>query len=297
MRIVTNPGSNLSPAAVERYDVHVAPQQIIVDGEAHDTRDGISFDVIDGWVRTAKVHPYVVGTTAAEFVAMFRELSVSDREILAVMTSRRIIGSHDAAVSAGRTLASHPGSEDVRVAVADSGVTDVGAGLATILAGESRRAGRSLDETAKLVDAYRRHVRFAFLPATLDYLVKGGRATALRAFMADLLRVRPIVGFVDGEVKPLTKVATKIDPAISLSTYVVKELREGRPAWIAVCHGGDPALAEALELELRKRLDVRFAYSRPLSPSIYLHGGPGSLSCAAVPIDALPWQPPTPPRL
>jgi len=41
MRIITNPGSNLTSAIVARYDVDVTPQQIVVDGVLHDTRDSI----------------------------------------------------------------------------------------------------------------------------------------------------------------------------------------------------------------------------------------------------------------
>ena len=172
MRLVTNPGSNRSAAAITRYDVHVTPQNIIVDGAAYDTRSEMSFETIDAWVRTAKVHPYVVGTTAAEFVGLFRELAARDREMLVVMTSRKIIGSHDAAVSAAKTLGSQRGFVDVRIRVADTGMTDVGAGLATILAGEAKRAGASLDELAALVDAFRSHARLVVLPEILGYFVK-----------------------------------------------------------------------------------------------------------------------------
>lgn len=297
MKLVTNPGSNLCRSAVDRYDVHVTPQTIVVDGKAKDTRDLIPFDVVDAWVRTAKVHPYVVGTTAAEFVGMFRELATRDPNILAVMSSRKIIGSHDAALSAAKTLASRPGCENVKVRVADTGVTDVGAGLATILAGEARRAGLALDSAAEVVESYRKHARLVMLPETLEYLVKGGRATAVRAWMANLLQVRPLLAFVDGELSVVEKVSTRTVPAVALASYFVAQLGEGRTVWIAVSHGNADVKAAAVEQELRRRFDVRFAYTKPLAPSIYLHGGPGSVLAAVVPLDVFPFELATPPRL
>lgn len=120
--IVTNPGSNLTADEVREHDIRLTPQQIVVDGEAHDTRGGFTFADIDRWVQSAKQHPHVVGTTASEFVQYFQRLAQEDSEILAVMTSRKIIGSHDAALVAANTLKAHPRFAHVRILVADSGV-------------------------------------------------------------------------------------------------------------------------------------------------------------------------------
>ena len=297
MRIVTNPGSNLPEAAIDRYDVHVTAQNIVVDGEAHDTRDGISLATIDAWVRTAKVHPYVVGTTAAEFVSMFRELAARDREIFVVMTSRKLIGSHDAAISAAKTLSSHAGFDDVRIVVGDTGVTDVGAGLATILAGEAMRAGLSLERIAEIVEAFRTHAQLIILPQTLDYLVKGGRATTVRAWLANVFQVRPLIGFVDGEVAVVGKVSAKAAASDVVTAHLVEKLGEGRAVWVAITHANAVDKATALEAELRTRFDVRFAYVKPLAPSIYLHAGPGSAGAVVLPLDVLPFSPATPPQL
>jgi fatty acid-binding protein DegV len=49
--------------------------------------------------------------------------------------------------------------------------------------------------------------------------------------------------------------------------------------------------------ELRRRFDIAFLYTRPLSPSIYLHCGPGALGAAVVPLDALPWTPTQTPKI
>ena len=190
MRIVTNPGSNLSPALVERYDIDITPQQIVVDGVEHDTRAGIDSKQIDRWVDEAEEHPYVLGTSAAEFVNVFAELSRDDGELLAVMTSRKVIQSYDAAVSASRTLgdlAKNP----VEVVVVDSGVTDAGAGLATLLAAVAREAGLRMDETRAIVERFCSELTMRLHVASMHNLIKGGRASFLRGWLANILRIRP----------------------------------------------------------------------------------------------------------
>lgn len=292
MLIVTNPGSNLSEAELAAYGVRLTPQQIVVDGVSHDTRAGVTHEQIDAWVRGAKVHPHVVGTTAAEFVTIFRELLRADPEVFAVMTSRKIIGSHDAAVAAARTLVeSH---KTPRVHVLDSGVTDLGAGLACALVGEAIVAGLTPAAIEELIAAYRAHARFVFVPETLDYLVKGGRATVVRAFLANVLGVRPLIGFVDGELKVLRKVDKKGDLAAELCAALEETIPAGRPMWAAVMHGGGLVKASLAATAVRARWSVEWQVVRPLSPSIYLHAGPGTVGVAAIDLTALPWRPPKP---
>lgn len=290
MRIVTNPGSNLSESAIARYDVALLPQQIVVDGVAHDTRHGVALDAIDGWVKSAKVHPHVVGTTAAEFAHLARQIAATDREIVAVMTSRKIIGSHDAALVGAKVLRESPAFEDLKVRVCDTGVTDVGAGLASALAGEAIREGASLDEVAALVESFRQNVRAVFTVRTLDYLVKGGRATSLRAFFANLLGVRPVLGFVDGEVTVLGKESAKHGAPQVVGDWLIKSLGPAKLVHAAIFHGGAPTDAAELSELLRRRFDLASLSVRTISPSIYLHGGPGCLGAVAIDANALSFK-------
>jgi len=287
--IVTNPGSNLPTELIGHYGIEVTPQQIMVDSVAHDTRDGVSFAEIDGWVRTAKESPYVIGTNAAEFAGLFAKISQRDKEIFAVMSSRKIIGSHDAAAIASRTVTErHP---DVRIAVGDSGLTDLGAGLATLLAAEARDAGKKLSEISALIEAFRKHAELVTIPKTLEYLVKGGRASTMKAFFADLFGVLPLIAFKDGELGAAGKTKSKRDASIAIADFLEKQLGKRRAVWVGVFHGGTPAGAAVALKELRERFDVRYALVQPLSPSIYLHLGPESVGAAVVPLDALPWHP------
>lgn len=288
MQIVTNPGSNLSPEALQRYGVKLTAQSIMVDGQVHDTRDDLPLSQIDAWVKRAKLHPHVVGTTAAEFVSLFRELAKTDRQILAVLTSRKIIGTYDAAISAARTLRTVAGHGDVEIVACDTGMTDAGAGLAVTLAGEAARGGASMADVAAQIEAFREHARFVIQPDNFDYLVKGGRATAVRAWLANLLQIRPILGFRDGEVAVVDKVKASIPLEDAVSDHFVKEIGAGQPVWAAVMHGNAPERAARLMDRLERKFDVRYGTLRPLSSSIYLHAGPGSVGGAVVPLSRLP---------
>ncbi len=294
MRVVTNPGSNLGAELVARYGIDLTPQKIVVDKREHDTRSYIDLSTVDEWVRGAKEHPYVLGTSAAEFAKAFKQIAADDREVVAVMTSRKLIQSYDAACSAARTLAELQGPDTLDVRVIDTGVTDGGAGLVTIYAALARDAGLSLDEIDKATRAFAAGMQLRLWLATLDNLIKGGRASFLRGFLANLLRVRPVLHFVDGELQVAHKISSRSDPVDHL-TSALAETHAGRRVWMAISHGGDEAQARRLAEQLATRMTVDYLTIQPFSASIYLHVGPGALGAFTAPVDDLPWAPPPPP--
>jgi DegV family protein with EDD domain len=294
MQIVTNPGSNVPAKAVDHYGMVIAPQQIVVDGKSHDTRHAIALGQVDIWVKTAREFPHAVGTTALEFTQIFSQLAKDDREIVVVMTSRKIIQSYAAATAAARTLSERPQFASTKIAVVDSTFTDLGAGLLAIACGEAKLAHAPMDRVVSALETMAAEGRFVMTVTTLENMVKGGRAGFLRTWIADFLKIKPIIGFVKGEIISIGKMSASGDRCKAIMSDLVK-IGKGRRVWAAISHGGASEEAARLAEELRATFDVAYLISAPLSPSIYLYGGPGSLCAAVLPIDTLAWEPPTPP--
>ncbi|MEO7109673.1 MAG: DegV family protein [Polyangiaceae bacterium] len=293
MQIVTNPGSNLPAKAIEYYGITISPQQIVVDGKTHDTRRPIALDQVDIWVKTAREFPHVVGTTALEFTQIFSQLAKDDREIIAVMTSRKVIQSYAAAISAARTLMERPQFANAKIAVLDSTFTDLAAGLIALAAGEAKLASAPFARVVPSLEAMAAHGRFVMTLTTLENMVKGGRAGFLRAWLADFLNIKPILGMLDGEIKSIGKMSASGDRCKAIVDDLV-QVGRGRRVWAAIAHGNAPDDAAKLADQLRATFDVAYLISAPLSPSIYLYAGPRSLCAAVMPIDKLAWEPPTP---
>lgn len=297
MVVLTNPGSNLTPEHLRRFEIVLTPQVINVDGVMQDTRNIQTLDTIDEWVRTAKKHPFVLGTSAAEFVAIFRDIGRTQNEILGVMTSRKIIGSHDSAQAAIRTMAMLPGSPKLTIRLVDSKATDVAAGLVTIFCAAAAKDGKPIETIAAAAEKLANSGRVTFVPQTIDYLVKGGRASFLKAWAADILKISPMLSFVDGEIENVGKVSRRDDMSEPMADMLLEQIGGRRDVWAAVAHGNNAIGAMAVATRLRDRFNVRYLNVQPLSPSIYLHGGPGCVLASVYPIDELPWTPAPPDRV
>lgn len=298
MRIVTNPGSNLSKETLARYGILQSSQQIVVDGVRHDPRvEDIPLAEVDRWVKNAREHPHTLGTAAGEFASLFRQISEEDSEILAVVTSRKVIGSHAAAVTAAKQLAEHPRYQHVKVRVVDSTVADIGVGMLAVFAAEAAREGMPLERVGEVVEAAAERMRLCLYVATLDNLVKGGRASFLRAWFANMLSVRPLLTFKDGELVAASKIRATDDPSRALADFLASQAQGARRVWVGIAHGGATLPASLTATALRRRFDVELSCVKELSASVYLHVGPGGIAAYVLPLDGLPWQPSTQPRL
>jgi DegV family protein with EDD domain len=289
VRIVTNPGSNLSEAEVAHFNFFITPQQIVVDGAHHDTRKPIPLTTIDRWARNAKEHPYVLGTSAAECSELFRQLATTDKRIVMMTTSRQIIGTYTAATAAARSFMA--ASPDVAIDVVDTATTDLGAGMVTIFAGEAALAGKPQLEVVALAERFASGGHLRFHVDDIEYLVKGGRASFIRAWLAEVLKVTPILGFARGELKALGRVPRDTEPVPVLIEQLKKAVTPGRSVWAAVVHGGNESRATRAVEAVRATWNVERLYLRTLSPSIYLHAGPGSAGAFVYPVDTMPWRP------
>lgn len=293
MRIVTNPGSNLSAAEIARYGVTVTAQRLVVDGVEHDTRKRIPPYLVDDWVARAAAFPHMVGTTASEFTHAFSTLARTDREILSITTSRRVIQTYAASCAAAKALRQSTAWEGLKIVTLDSGFTDVAAGLLVIAAAELARRGMALDEIVTALETLSATGRMAIVPERLDNLIKGGRASAFRGFLANIFEVKPLLGLRDGELRLLRSIRRDED-RLALIVDELAMVGSGRRVWIALGHGNDPAPAEQLLKLFEARFDVAYSVVRPLCTATYLHAGSGAVFACVLPVDALPFALPTP---
>ena len=292
MKIVAKTGLNLVGLEIERYALVLLPSRILVDGVQRSDRES-RFEAVDRWVREAKSPPGVLDTFEAEILAMLQEMAEEDAEILAVTASRKLATVYDETVAAVASLKKLPEFARARVVVVDTGSTDVGGGLPVMIAGEARRAGLSLERAAEVTQAFADGSTSLFVPRTLDNLVRGGRATFLRAMVASLLGMSPVIGIVDGAMRPVDRVRHG-DIESKILEILRQKVRPGRKVWAAVVHGGNASEARAIADQIEQTYDVELMLVRPLMPTSYLHLGADALACCLAPIDELPWAPPRP---
>ena len=117
------------------------------------------------------------------------------------------------------------GSE--KVTVVDTKSLSTGSGLLILYCAEKIAAGKSLETIKQEIEQQISKVQASFLIDTLKFLHKGGRCSSLALLGANLLKIKPRISLVDGEMKVTKKYMGNIN--ISLNKYVADMLEECPP--------------------------------------------------------------------
>jgi DegV family protein with EDD domain len=232
----------------------------------------ISADEFYRRLRTTSPPPTTSQPTPADFEAAYERLGAYER-ILAVVLSGKLSGTAESA-----RLAAEASSSGARVRVLDSGVTSGG----TVILADAiqRRLERGADdgEIDALVERFRRERGLLFTVDTLDYLVRGGRIGKAAGLAGQLLSVKPILAFDDGEVAPLKRVRGRQKALAELERIFTESTEDVPTLHVGIGHAAAEAEARQLLERLRAaRPSASYDVFTTLGPVIGAHGGPGTL--------------------
>lgn len=170
-----------------------------------------------------------------------------------------------------------------RLLVLETGSVTVALGLIALRLQAALDRGTTAGAAADLVARLSREHRAVFTLETLEYLQRGGRIGRAQAAAGSLLRVRPILQILDGEVAPHSRVrgAHRVMPAID--EFVAAHSDPDRVLHVAYAHARRPDVV----LELRARVEAirplaRTALVGEVGPTVGTHAGPGAFAVAFV---------------
>jgi DegV family protein with EDD domain len=209
--------------------------------------------------------------TPADFAALYEELAGYEK-VLAVLLSAKLSGTFESA----RLGAESNG--DARVTLIDSGVI---CGGAVILADALQRRlerGTTEEELLAVVERFRRTRGLLFTVETLEYLVRGGRVGKASGLAGQLLNVKPILHFDDGEVAPLKRVRGRAKALAEFESLFLEATEDSPDLHVGVGHADATEDAAKLVARLRAaRPAASLDIVTNLGPVIGTHGGPGTL--------------------
>ena len=209
--------------------------------------------------------------TPADFAAVYDELAGYEA-ILAVMLSAKLSGTLESA-----RLGAESAGDD-RVTVVDSGVISGGT---VILADALQRRlarGTTREELLAVVERFKQTRGLLFTVETLEYLVRGGRVGKASGLAGQLLNVKPILQFDDGEVAPLKRVRGRAKALAEFEALFTAATEDSPDLHVGVGHADAPEDAAKLIERIRAaRPTASLDIVTTLGPVIGTHGGPGTL--------------------
>ncbi|HZD57210.1 MAG TPA: DegV family protein [Anaerolineales bacterium] len=270
--IVTDSTCDIPPELVEKFDIHIVPNILVINGKS--IEDNESFSREKFYTDLPEMDPLPTTSTASSgaFGALYEELlQESIDRILSIHAASLLSGIFNAASLAAQRFGN-------RVQAIDSQQVSLGLGFQVLAAAEAAAEGLPLEDVLRRVGDARQRVRFIAMLDTLEYIRRSGRVSWARASLISLLQIKPFIELKDGVVHRLGEVRTRkkgVDRLLQL-------LRDLYP-WerLAILHSNAETEARQLLADLDPDLPTEPLIVN-VTTIIGTHVGPNGLGFVAV---------------
>ncbi len=212
-----------------------------------------------------------------EFKETFRPFLQEGKDVLYLGFSSGLSGTyHNAAIAAEELREEF---EESSVVAVDTLCASLGQGLLVDLAVQEKRKGKRLEEVREFVLHTIPHLCHWFTVGDLSQLRRGGRLSAGKAIVGNLLNIKPVLHVDDeGHLVPVEAAKGRKKSVEALLRHMEETAIEPEKQRIYISHGDCLDDAQDLAAKIQERLHVRSVTIGDVGPVIGAHSGLGTLA-------------------
>ncbi len=205
---------DLSPELLGRYNIPIVPLAVnLGDAQYSDGVDITPDDIYKHYAERGEL-PKTSAPNIADFTSFFEKYTSEGNAVVFFTISSEMSSTYNNARLAAEDF------EDVYVV--DTRNLSTGGGLLVVSAAEMAAQGKSAQEIAAACAELAGRVEASFIVDDLEFLHKGGRCSAVAAFGANLLQLKPCIFVKDGKMGVGKKYRGRF-PAV-LQKYVADQI-------------------------------------------------------------------------
>ena len=274
LRLVVDSSSDLPKEIIKKYAIQVVPLFVTIHGKEY--LDGVDLTPKEFYesIQGEESKPFTSQVTPERFAEVFRKNLEAGDEVLCITIGSNASGTWQSANLAKEDV----GSE--RITVVDSNMLCMGTGYICLLAATMIEEGRSLEEILeRIVPLTQNRIEHLFSVDTLEFLKRGGRIKTSKAFVADILNIKPILNAVDATTQPIGKVRGRKKIIPFYLQHMEKNFDFDESPFLSIAHSEDLAFAQEFAQAFREK----FSFEKPIyfseiGATIGTHTGPGVLA-------------------
>lgn len=270
--IVTDSTADIPDELLTQYEIHMVNNYIIIEGKSFEDRKDISREEFYTALPKMKAFPTTATAPSGIYQALYEQLLSQGKEyILSIHVSGRLSGILNAASAAANSFVNC-------VKVIDSLNVSMGLGFQVLAAAEAVRQGASVEAIPSMLDELRKRIKLVAMLDTVEYLHRSGRVSWAKARLGELLRIKPFVEVLNGQVLSLGETRTYQKGL----TRIVEIIRRISPIEkLAILHTNAENRAHQLLEEIKDILPTQ-VLTVNVTSVIGSHVGPNGLGFTAI---------------
>jgi DegV family protein with EDD domain len=201
--IVTDSAADLPKSEIEKYNISIVPTILIINGKEEIDGESISREEYYNQIPTLNPAPTTAAPSSGEYSKVYQSLfNQGYDKIFSIHISSALSGIFNSARIAAENFAG-------KVTLFDSKNLSMGLGFQALKAAEIADAGGVMEEIVSSIQKLREKVELIALLDTLDQLRKGGRANWMQANLGKLLKLKLMIGVIDGKIEKVSQTRTR----------------------------------------------------------------------------------------
>jgi len=278
--LITDSIADIPQDLIDKYEIHMIPLNMMIDGVSFLDRQTINLDYFFEYLDNAEEFPSSSLPTA-DFIYNYL-LKIKDRynSMLVISVAEELSGTGKAFKQAIKQLESE---NELPVAYIDSRLNSGAQGLLVLKAAEEIENGKSLAEIEKIINDYRSKAKIYVNVNTFDYMVKGGRVSPMKGFIANLLNFKPIIS-LDEEGKGIIKGKSLTRKGVNkkIEDLVININKEEPIDKYCIVHSKAEKLAQEWKDKITELIGFSPEYIMNISSVTALNAGPGSVALSLI---------------
>ena len=279
LRLLTDGAIDVPAGWDKEFDIKVIPINIHFGEKTYIQNVDMDLNAFYKEIGTNKEHPKTSQPSPHQFVEFIRNNYQKGETILSIHVTSKLSGTYASCTAAAEEL-----KGEYNLIPFDSMAGSVGGAFMCRTAYKMAKAGKSVEEIVKKLEAMRLKTQILLTLDNLEFAKRSGRVGTLKAALASVLNVKPIAKLQDGILEMVERARTR-KAAITRVVEMGKEAAGDMPVFVAAVHAHDIESAKMLLEETKKSLNVKESEFAELSISLAINLGPGTVGLVIYPAE------------
>lgn len=276
--IVTDSSCDLPDRFVREWGLSVVPLTVQIGSDRFHNSPEEAPDNHEFYTRVGNGEPVQTSAPNVEdYMSRFRPILEEGKDILYMGFSSALSAAwHNGTIAAEELKEEYP---EATILTVDTLCASLGQGLMVDLALEQQRQGKTIEEVRDFVDEHKLNICHWFTVGDLNQLRRGGRLSAGKAILGNLLHIKPVL-HVDngGRLVPVDSVKGRRKSIEAMFQKMKESVRNPEGQRVYISHGDCLGDAEYLAGMIRRELPVDSVTIGYVGPVIGAHSGVGTLA-------------------
>ena len=271
--LVTDSSCDLPKELVDKYQIHVVPLSVHFGESYFLDRLTINPPQFYAMQEKSDVNASSAQPASKEFQNKFEYLATHYDSIIGIHLSQGLSGTYSSSEKGSKDVITRTGKQ---IDVINSKSLTGGLGLIVLRAARALENGSSHEELVGKMEEWKSKSMVRVSVATLKYIVRSGRVSPLKSFVAKLLDLKPIIAIdQEGKASLFSKSFSEKGSMKKMMKHIARET-SGKKIWeYAITHANNAAAAQWYSMEMEKLTGKKPVFIDHASPALVANTGPG----------------------